>query len=81
LWSLIVKEFGNQLFIFQDDNITPHVSRQISAWKDENRIPKCTWPAQSPNPNITGTLASCTRLGELEMHKLGRNVSDKYNIW
>ena len=37
---VIVKEFGNRPFIFQDDNATPHVSRQTSTWKIENGFPK-----------------------------------------
>ena len=40
LWPVIVKEFGNRPFIFQDDNATPYVSRQTSTWKIENGFPK-----------------------------------------
>jgi hypothetical protein len=47
LWPVVAKVFGNRQFIFQDDNATPHASRQTNAWKQENGIPKFNWPAQS----------------------------------
>lgn len=36
--AVIVKVFGNRLFIFQDDNATPLCSRQRNRSKRENRI-------------------------------------------
>lgn len=49
--AVIVKVFGNRLFIFQDDNATPLCSRQRNRSKRENRIKK-NWPVQSPDVNI-----------------------------
>ena len=35
--------------MFQDDNATPHASRQTKLWKETNEIPMLSWPAQSPD--------------------------------
>jgi len=46
LWPGNRKEIRKSPFIFQDDNATTHVSRQTSVWKEENWIPKFSWPSQ-----------------------------------
>ena len=35
--------------MFQDDNAPPHASRQTKLWKETNKIPMLSWPAQSPD--------------------------------
>ena len=68
LWPVIVKVFGNRPFIFQDDNATPHSSRQTNIWKTENGIPKFNWPAQSPDLNIIENIWRCIKI------KLSREI-------
>lgn len=62
LWPVIAKVFGNRPFIFQDDNATPHCSRQTNTWKQENGIQKFNWPAQSPDLNIIENVWRCIKI-------------------
>ena len=38
-------------FLFQDDNAPCHRSKQVIAWKRQNKIDSIDWPAQSPDLN------------------------------
>lgn len=52
LWPVVAKNFGNEPWIFQDDNAPCHASRFTIQWKQQNEIPSMTWPSQSPDINI-----------------------------
>lgn len=73
LWPVIAKVFGNRPFIFQDDNATPHCSRQTNTWKQENGIQKFNWPAQSPDLNIIENVWRCIKI------KLSREIDNIKN--
>ena len=49
LWPAVVKRYGSERWIFQDDNAPCHRSRQSEAWKHTNQIPQLSWPPQSPD--------------------------------
>ena len=34
-----------------DENASCHRSREVETWREENNIPWCPWPAQSPDFN------------------------------
>lgn len=73
LWPVIAKVFGNRPFIFQDDNATPHCSRQTNTWKQENGIQKFNWPAQSPDLNIIENVWRCIKI------KMSREIDNIKN--
>lgn len=73
LWPVIAKVFGNRPFIFQDDNATPHCSRQTNTLKQENGIQKFNWPAQSPDLNIIENVLRCIKI------KLSREIDNIEN--
>ncbi|CAG2250206.1 unnamed protein product [Mytilus edulis] len=49
LWQVVTKHFGNEPYLFQDDNAPCHRSRVVEEWEKQNQIPQLTWPAQSPD--------------------------------
>lgn len=49
LWQVVAKNFGNNPYIFQDDNAPCHRSRAVEEWKRQNEIPGLIWPPQSPD--------------------------------
>ena len=52
LWPVVARHFGNDPWIFQEDNAPCHVSRAANQWKEANEIPVLEWPPQSPDLNI-----------------------------
>ena len=52
LWPVIARNFGNDPWIFQEDNAPCHVSKAANKWKKDNDIETLSWPAQSPDLNI-----------------------------
>lgn len=53
LWQVIARHFSNKPYLFQDDNAPVHKARITCEYKVNNNIPSITWPAQSPDINIT----------------------------
>ena len=49
LWPVVAKHFGNQQWIFMEDNAPCHVSRASNNWKTQNNIETLEWPPQSPD--------------------------------
>ncbi|GFT29239.1 transposable element Tc1 transposase [Trichonephila clavipes] len=41
--------FGEDLFLFQQDNCSIHASRLAQTWFDEMGVQKLDWPSQSPD--------------------------------
>jgi transposase len=52
LWPVIARHFPTDEYLFQDDNVPVHASRETKRWKQENDIKCMTWPSQSPDLNI-----------------------------
>ena len=44
--------FGNNPWIFKENNAPCHVSRAANQWKEANEIPVLEWPSQSLDLNI-----------------------------
>jgi transposase len=74
LWPTVIKHYGVNRWIFQEDNAPTHKSRLCEAWKQENNIPILLWPAQSPDSNLIENvwLLLKTKL---------REVSTEFEIW
>ena len=52
LWAVIARHFGNNDYIFQQDNAPVHTARLAQNYFTENNIKTTTWPAYSPDVNI-----------------------------
>ena len=52
LWQVVVKHFGNDPWIFPNDNCPCHMSQGAKNWKNQNNIPCLDWPSQSPDLNV-----------------------------
>ena len=52
LCPVVARHFGNNPWIFQEDNAPCHVTRAANQWKETNEIPVLEWPQQSPDLNI-----------------------------
>jgi hypothetical protein len=44
--------FGNDPWIFQNDNCPCHMSQRAKNWKNQNNIPYLDWLSQSPDLNV-----------------------------
>ena len=45
------KQFGEGIFLFQNDKAPVHKARSIQKWFVEINVEELDWPAQSPNLN------------------------------
>ena len=52
LWSVIVRHFPNEDYIYQDDNAPIHRARVVANYKVQNNIHAMVWSAQSSDLNI-----------------------------
>lgn len=52
LWPVVARNFGNDPWIFQEDNAPCHVSKVANKWKKDIDIETLNWPAHSPDLNI-----------------------------
>ncbi|GFV96789.1 uncharacterized protein TNCV_4350021 [Trichonephila clavipes] len=43
--------FGNQSWIFQDDNAACHCAKVVQKWLKDHTVNRMNWPRQSPDLN------------------------------
>ena len=52
LWPVIARQFGNNPYVFMDDNAPVHTAHIVKSFKQNNNIIGTKWPTQSPDLNI-----------------------------
>ena len=52
LWSVIVRHFRGDSYVFQDDNAPVHKARIVERYKHDNNIHGMVWSSQSPDINV-----------------------------
>jgi hypothetical protein len=52
LWSVIVRHFRDDSYVFQDDNAPVHRARIVERYEHDNNIHGMVWSAQSPDINV-----------------------------
>jgi hypothetical protein len=53
LWPVIARHFPDDNYVYMDDNAPVHRSHLLRNYIAENSIKTTTWPAQSPDINVT----------------------------
>ncbi|GFV66267.1 transposable element Tcb1 transposase [Trichonephila clavipes] len=68
--------FGNQSWIFQDDNAPCHRAKVVQKWLKDHTVNRMNWPGQSPDLNPAATAGS-------DVVQSGRPIFDDFfqHLW